>query len=345
VQNLGVLMFLDANDESLEVILAGAKSSADCPFFVSWGNLPAGDSGMLQGVTNGAAAVTIAAAPASGQKTIRLINLHNDDTGAITATIRLNKASAYTPLISPVLQVQETLQWTPAQGWVILDATGAQKIAMSGTGRWLKTTVLTAGTSFTTQMQTTSIFTRMVGGGGGGGGATFSTPNMGFGGGGASGAYAEKTFTVTPNTAYTYAIGGVGAAGANTGGTGGTGGDTTFAVGGTTVTAKGGLGGVGQTAGATLALVLGGKGVISTNGDINAGGEPGQAAVRLSGLLGGSGAGGSSPLGGGGGGLITNGAGQIGLGYGAGGGGAAAVSASVAGATGTAGVIIVDEYA
>lgn len=340
-------MILDAATKKLEIILAGAVTANQLPFVCAWSDVTttAATPGENDGQTNSGTAVDLVAAPgASTQRYVKSIVIFNADTAAATVTVRYNNNGTTRILCKVVLQVGEHLQWDGS--FKVFDATGAQKQAMSGTGRLLRTVVLTTGVSHVTGPQTTSISVRMVGGGGGGGGGSFASPNMGFGGGGAGGGYAEKTFTVTPNTAYTYAIGGAGTAGANTGGTGGTGGDTTFAVGAVTVTAKGGLGGVGLAAGTGLIVVAGGAtGGVSTNGDINSGGEPGHNGVRLSGVLGGSGGGGSSPFGSGGTGRTTNGAGNAGLGYGAGGGGAAAVSASQVGGVGTAGCIVVSEYA
>jgi hypothetical protein len=306
---------------------------------------------MLQGVTNGVSAVSMVAAPSSGQKAVRHLNLFNGDTASITATIRLNKAAAFTTLIKVVLQVGETLQWTPDGGWRTFDATGAQKMAMSGTGRWIKTTVLTSGTAFVTQMQTTSIFVRVQGPGGGGGGVALNAAGNGTcAGGGAAGSYAEKTFVVTPNTSYTYAIGAGGGAGASGGGTGGAaGGATTFAVGGTTVTCPSGLGGTFIGTAALHNYALGGdSGAVATNGDLNAGGDPGRSGVIIvAGVVGVGGAGGSSVFGRGGPERKTTGAGAVGTGYGCGGSGALSLAsgAAAAGGAGMQGVIIVDEYA
>jgi hypothetical protein len=276
---------------------------------------------------------------------VKTISIFNADTAAATVTVRYNNNATLRIIRKVVLQVGETLEYNGQ--WNVFDATGSVKIAQSGTGRLLRTVVLASGTSHVTGPQTTSLFARLQAGGGGGGGATFSTPNMGFGAGGAAGGNAEKTFAVLPSTAYAYVIGAAGAAGANTGGTGGTGGDTTFTgPGAVTVTTKGGLGGVGLVAGAGLIVVAGGaSGGISTNGDVNCAGDPGANAVRLSGILGGSGAGGSSEFGSGGVGRTTNGAGNPGLGYGGGGAGGAAVTASVTGGAGTLGCIVIDEYA
>jgi microcystin-dependent protein len=211
-------------------------------------------------------------------------------------------------------------------------------------GKFVKTTVFTSGTTFTTQASTHTCFVRMVGCGGGGGGGSYSSSNCSVGGGGAAGGYLEKTITVASSTGYTMSFGSGGTAGANTGGTGGTGGDVTINIGGTLLTAKGGLGGVGQTYGTGAAAVLGGLGVVPTNGDVNVLGVSGNPGIRFSGTVGCSGKGGESLFGAGGNSKNAQGAGNNGNGYGSGGGGAIALSAAVAGGVGAGGIIIIDEY-
>lgn len=215
-------------------------------------------------------------------------------------------------------------------------------------GRYIGTTVLTSGTAFTTGSLTNKIHIRVQAGGGAGGGAATAAASAAAGGGGSAGGSAEKTFTVAPSTAYTYAIGAAGAAGSVGNNPGGAGGNSTFAVGATTVTAFGGLGGIGSAASTTINSVLGGASpAISTNGDVNSGGAPGECGITFTGLLANSGVGGSSIFGAGANGLITAGAGAVGVGYGSGGGGGVVLnnSSAVAGGAGLAGIIVVDEYA
>jgi len=206
-------------------------------------------------------------------------------------------------------------------------------------------------TVFTTRPATTTLFVRVQGPGGGGGGVALNAAGNGTcAGGGAAGSYAEKTFTVTGNTAYTYAIGAAGAAGASGGGTGGAaGGASTFAVGAVTVTAPSGLGGTFLGTGTVHNYALGGaSGATATNGDANQGGQCGRVGVIIvAGVVGVGGAGGDSTFGNGGPERKTTGAGTVATGFGAGGSGALslAAGAAAAGGAGTAGVIVVDEYA
>lgn len=218
-------------------------------------------------------------------------------------------------------------------------------------GLFLGRTVLTSSSgTFTTSANTTTITIRGCGAGGGGGGVTApGASNGSVGAGGAAGSYFEKQFTVAKSTGYSYTTGTAGTAGASGGGTGGTGGSTTFVVGGTTVTGNGGAGGAFLGTQATIGTALGAAATaVSTNGDLNIGGAPGENGqlTAASGAAGFGGIGGSSPLGAGGGSIKTSGAGSNAVGYCAGGGGALAGSSAsaAAGGTGGQGVIIVDEY-
>ena len=189
--------------------------------------------------------------------------------------------------------------------------------AVSASGQLLRAPqVLTSGTSYTTPAGCNSILVEALGGGGGGGrGATCT------GGGGAG--YVKKYFTVSPSTAYTYAIG-AGGASRSTNGVGNAGGSTTFTVGVDTITAGGGAGGPN-----TADTAAGGT---ATNGDINV---PGQKSGYGS-TLATSSYGGNSIYGSGG--SLTT---VTASGFGAG--GAGNITANPSGA-GSAGIIYISEF-
>lgn len=268
--------------------------------------------------------------------------------GANTVTVKHTDGSVVPELIKVALLQDEVLLFNDGTGWQVFDASGALKCSFAPTaGRFIKETVYTSGSgNHTTDVKASKIKIRLLGGGGGGGGGSTAAAQGASGGGGAAGAYAEKYFDVSPSTAYAYVVGAAGAAGANTGGNGGAGGDTTFIVGGVTVTAKGGGGGIGMTTGTSDIGAAGGAGVVSTNGDINGSGQPGEMGWRRSGTLGYSGGGGSTHIGGGGVGRTASGVGSVGIGPGAGGGGGLVQnnSAAVLGGAGITGIVIVEEY-
>ncbi len=227
-------------------------------------------------------------------------------------------------------------------------AYNGSQITANKPGRFLAATLLTSTSSatFTTGASTNKIRIRGVGGGGGGGGCTNVASASGAGGGGAAGSYAEHWFNVSPSTGYSYQCG--------QGGTGGTavdgviGANSTFTVGGTTVTAKGGLGGPVGVSSLTVNVTAGAIGQVSTNALINGRGAPGGTGVVIlvASAIGAGGDGGSTVFGAGGkGATAAGGGGGAAVGYGGGGGGAlVGGSASGTGGAATNGMWIVEEY-
>lgn len=230
----------------------------------------------------------------------------------------------------------------------------------------------TSGTStYSPTTGTKVVRLRMVGGGGGSPGTLGAASSIDLGGGGASGAYVEWWLdpdksgsplvvgTGTGNTTITggtYVIGAAGAAGTSGGGAGGTGGDTTIVIQGTTFTAKGGIGGNRTGTGSTSRQAAPGQvgsgsganasGTFASLAPLALAGDNGQFGYRTTNTFAWAGNGGSNPLGLGGRGQESgNTVGSAGTGYGAGGGGSVSTTNSQTGAAGTAGVIIIEEYA
>jgi hypothetical protein len=214
---------------------------------------------------------------------------------------------------------------------------------------WIARQILTAASgTYTPTSGTKRVLVRLVGGGGGGGGVTGASSSLAAGAGGASGGYVEKmVFNSGGITGGAYTTGAAGTGGSTAGGSGGTGGDTTVVVQGTTYTAKGGTGGSGMTAGTATGNSGGGGNQAGTGtGDVNRNSEPGQPGIRFNGGAGFGGNGGHSPFGAGGAGSTAAAAGGAASGKGAGGGGAMTFTTTAfAGGVGTAGVIIIDEFA
>jgi hypothetical protein len=222
--------------------------------------------------------------------------------------------------------------------------------ALTGTLISVRTFTSGSAATYTPTSGTTAIKVELLGCGGGGGGTTYtSASDSAWGGGGAASAYVRYFVSGinagTQTGMYTVCSTG-GTAGTTSAGTGGTGGNTTFVWnGGSTVTATGGLGGVGMAYGLTVGtMAAGGAGQTGTNGTINGSGNPGSNGWRSAATTGVSGSGGSTYWGGGGVGKTANGAGNSATGYGAGGGGGASTSAAVAGGSGGVGILIIEEY-
>lgn len=298
-------------------------------------------------ITTATTTTVVASPAASTQRNVKGISIRNNH-ATTTSNIKVTHTDGTTsgPLIGCALLAGESLILDQNGDWYHYDVNGGQYLP-SSIGRYIKTTLLTsASANFTAGPTTNTIKIRGVAGGGGGGGCTSVVSAAAAAGGGSSGGYAEKTFAVTPGGVYAYTCGALGAGGINAIGTAG--GDSTFIVGATTVTCKGGLGGPVGTAINALSVTVGAAApAISTNGDVNKAGEPGQKGVVViqATPIGVSGAGGSCIFGNGGGGISAVGTGLAALGNGGGGGGAfTGASANRTGGAGTGGLWIVDEY-
>lgn len=295
-----------------------------------------------------AATTTIVPAPAANtQRNVKGIVVANESASvANLVTIEQYDGTDTVPQWKGTLQPGERVIFDESGQWTYYNANG-QPVVAAGSGQYIGTTVVTsASANFTTSANTRTIKIRGVAGGSGGGGCTSVAAAAAAAGGGGAGGYAEKTFAVTPNTAYAYTNGaaGNGASGAG----GGNGGNSTFVVGGTTVTLVGATGAGVATAVTTLSAYRGGQGgTVSTNGDLNTGGATGEhgVIVVVATPLGVSGCGASSQFGAGGTSVGGAGNGNNATGFGAGGGGAMTGASAVrTGGNGTAGCWVIDEF-
>ena len=236
--------------------------------------------------------------------------------------------------IPPATQPLHALQAGQALGLFL----GTQSIAVSGT--YTPGVYTVGGRSVTA----TRARFRLVGGGGGGGGVQATASNQGAAANGGNGGEYKEFIVTSGLTSQTITIGAAGAAGAAGFNNGGPGGTTSV---GALVSAIGGNGGGAGGAGAPP--------LINTSAANSGGGNPsGGLVVWRASELGGAGiaasliftlggSGGNCPFGVGGKGGVAPGTGQ----FGCGGGGAAAGASSgaLAGAIGSSGYVLVDEYA
>ena len=183
----------------------------------------------------------------------------------------------------------------------------------------------------------------VIGGGGGGGGISSAGAASSAGGGGA-GAYSKGTFSATTiGSSQIVTVGAAGTAGTTSGGGGGSGGTSSF--GSLIASVGGGSGGNGSTGVGSNSGGAGGT--AGTGGNINIAGQHGSVGVSFTA----TGASGTTVFGGSGGSTPYGFGSPVGVstpnpatGYGAGGGGASGNSTAVAGAAGTAGIVIITEY-
>jgi hypothetical protein len=292
-----------------------------------------------------ATTTTICDAPAASttRRNIKGISIRNAHVSvSVTITVEHYDGTTAIKLQTVTLDDGEFGSMNGDGVWFWYDANGAVK-AGTGPGRLLRVTILTAGSSHVMTAFTSSARTRGKAGGGGGGGCTSVASAAAAAGGGSEGGSFEKLWTVMRGVGYSYTIGAAGAG--VSGAAGNNGGNTTFSVGGVTATAFGGIGGPVDVAANALQVSPGAASpAVSTNGDVNHGGEPGQygVVVNVTGPIAASGKGGGP---GGGVGLVAVGNGNNAVGVGNGGGGAMTGASAVrTGGNGSAGMIIVEEY-
>lgn len=303
-------------------------------------------SPLIAAITTAATTDIVAAPAASTTRNVKSVEAYNDSvTVSNLLTFQVTDGTNTAIIWSATLLPLESVIFDETGQWTLYDSSGRAKVS-PGAGSFIQSTVLTsASANFTTNAATRTIRIRGVGGGSGGGGCTSVAAAASAGGGGGAGGYLEKTVAVNPNTAYAYTCGALGA-GAS-GAAGGNGVNSTFVVGATTYTAQAGQGAPVATAVTTLIAYKGGsQSAVSTNGDVNAAGAPGEMGlIYIAAGAGVSGAGGSGPFGAGGSAVIAAGNGTAALGFGAGGSGALTGASAVrTGGSGTAGCWVVDEY-
>ena len=342
------MILLNSTSDLIQVVTSGTQNTAVHASFLD--NLAGAITPLRTNtpIISSATTTTVVASPASStSRNVKFLSIANTDaTNSNTITVNHTDGSNVIQLFKATLPAGWTATYNDLEGWVCIDA-GGGRVETPLSGRYLGSTLLTAASAnFTTGKQTNSIYIRGVAGGGQGGGNPATLGTTGSGGG--SGSYAEWQVAVSPNTAYAYTCGpGGSTAGTNANGQAGS--NSTFVVGGTTVTCNGGGGGI-NGGGLAVAVIGGAGGALSTNGTVNAAGQPGQGSSNgAAGADNISGAGGSSPLGGGANGIAeatnSNGSSAAALGYGGGGGGSATSAGTArAGGAGAPGAWIVDEY-
>lgn len=121
-----MIAVLNGSTESLAVVLAGAKTSLDCPYRASW----VGDGGPkdAMGTTNGTTVVTVlSGADGAPPRQIRGLTLFNKDTGAVTVTVSKVVGATTYNLAKVTLQVGDRLRMTEDGIVQVTDSNGQSK--------------------------------------------------------------------------------------------------------------------------------------------------------------------------------------------------------------------------
>lgn len=123
-------MILDATTRKLQILLGGAVSTTEASVVASWVDMTATAStgGASMSNSSGVTPVDVIAAPAAAtQRKVSYLGIRNNDTAAITVTVRYNDNGTTYKIITATLAIGETLEFTDTAGWHALDTAGNLK--------------------------------------------------------------------------------------------------------------------------------------------------------------------------------------------------------------------------
>jgi hypothetical protein len=132
------VIVLGATTQSLEIVLAGAVTSAECRATACFREIAAAPAEYTPTTTTvptaGAAAVTLVAAPVAGkQRVVDLVTVTNTDTAAVTLTVQVDVSGTKSILWKGALLVGEAISYLEGAGWQKLDADGVPSSVIAGT--------------------------------------------------------------------------------------------------------------------------------------------------------------------------------------------------------------------
>lgn len=124
--------------KKLQVLLSGAVATSECPIVVSFRDYsaiaPQDFPDQADSITTGGTAVDAVSAPPAGIiRELEGFSLYNDDTTAVTVTVRVYVSSSVTRVLwYGILQTNECLFYNESRGWYATDANANQKSNASG---------------------------------------------------------------------------------------------------------------------------------------------------------------------------------------------------------------------
>lgn len=194
------MLVLSTVNDNLQVVLGAAVAANQAQCFTCWRDVDAADytPGRLGVNTNGTTDVNIVPAPAASvQRVIDYVGVYNNDTAAMTVTVKLDVSGAETIVFSGRLAAGESVAYTEGSGWNRMGANGVikfdsvsgqtdvQVFSTPGINTWRKPE------GFTPK----SAYVVCIGAGGGGGsGAASNAGTRGSGGSGAGGGHMAFNF-------------------------------------------------------------------------------------------------------------------------------------------------------
>ncbi len=128
-------MILSGANQKLQVLLAGAVATTEAVYYAAYADKNGGSVTFetpVHGVTTGATAVDVVAAPgASKQRKVKILTLWNADSASVVATVRLNDGGTTRILYRATLATGEQLSYVDGVGFVSFAADGSPRGASS----------------------------------------------------------------------------------------------------------------------------------------------------------------------------------------------------------------------
>ena len=119
------MIILDATPKSLEFKLGGAVSANELPFQASYLDLDAFAPDNQDGVSNGAAAVTLVAAPGGSEtRQVKQFTIFNDDTAAADVIVQYNNNGTIRQMTEISVPANGTLVYTDGEGFRVINSNG-----------------------------------------------------------------------------------------------------------------------------------------------------------------------------------------------------------------------------
>lgn len=128
------MIVLDTIHKSLELVLAGAITTNQLPWMVSWAELDTTDFSLTDwasgdGASNSTTPVTLIGSPtATKRRQLKYASVYNKDTVSATVTIQLNNNSTVRELFVAVLATGESLRFSE-YGWQVFTVAGELKVS------------------------------------------------------------------------------------------------------------------------------------------------------------------------------------------------------------------------
>lgn len=134
-------MILNASNQVLKIVLAGAVATSQCPITAAYidGTITTYTPTPVFTVTNSTTAVSVVTGPASNQIRIQELTLYNADTVAVTATVYIDNNGTSRTICKITLAVGDSLQYVTGVGFFVIDSAGNRKGTTNVAGTTLTT--------------------------------------------------------------------------------------------------------------------------------------------------------------------------------------------------------------